>query len=230
MARNQDRGAMPIRTVVFDLDGTLIDSLDLIVASYRHTMETHRGHRLPDQLWISGVGTPLAVQMLEFASGQEEADAMVETYQTHNLANHDRLVRPYPGIREAIETLRDRGIKLAIATSKRATATSMGLRACALPENWFEGVVTSEDVERPKPDAEPVRRALELCDESEPAMAVYVGDSVHDMKSGRAAGVTTAAVLWGPNDRDTLSPTRPDLWLTAPAEIGLLGQLRPESL
>ena len=213
---------MPIRTAVFDLDGTLINSLDLIVASYRHTMETHRGRRLPDHLWISGVGTPLAVQMLGFAESQEEAEAMVETYQEHNLANHDRLVRPYAGVREAVGALRDRGIRLAIATSKRATATGMGLRACGLPESWFEAVVTAEDVERPKPDAEPVLRALELCGEPEPSMAVYVGDSVHDMKSGRAAGVTTAAVLWGPNDRATLAPTEPDIWLTSPSEIGTL--------
>lgn len=213
---------MPIRTAVFDLDGTLIDSLDLIVASYRHTMETHRGRRLPDHLWISGVGTPLAVQMLAFADSPEEAQAMVQTYQEHNLANHDRLVRPYAGVREAVAKLRDRGIKLAIATSKRATATGMGLRACGLPESWFEAVVTAEDVEHPKPDAEPVRRALELSGEQEPSMAVYVGDSVHDMKSGRAAGVTTAAVLWGPNDRATLAPTEPDLWLTSPVEIATL--------
>jgi len=213
---------MPIRTVVFDLDGTLINSLDLIVASYRHTMETHRGRRLPDHLWISGVGTPLAVQMLAFAESPEEAEAMVETYQEHNLANHDRLVRPYAGVREAVVELRDRGIRLAIATSKRSIATGMGLRACGLPESWFEAVVTAEDVEHPKPDAEPVLRALELSGEPEPSRAVYVGDSVHDMKSGRAAGVTTAAVLWGPNDRATLASTRPDLWLTSPAEIGTL--------
>ena len=161
--------------------------------------------------------------MLQFAESPDEADAMVETYQAHNLANHDRLVRPYEGVREAIESLRSRGVKLAIATSKRATATGMGLRACGLPESWFEGVITAEDVERPKPDAEPVMRALDLCDEREPTMAVYVGDSVHDMKSGRAAGVTTAAALWGPNDRETLAPTLPDLWLTSPGEIGTLG-------
>lgn len=177
---------------------------------------------MPDHLWISGVGTPLAVQMLAFAESPEEAEAMVATYQEHNLANHDRLVRPYAGVREAVVELRERGIRLAIATSKRSIATGMGLRACGLPESWFEAVVTAEDVERPKPDAEPVLRALELSGEPEPSRAVYVGDSVHDMKSGRAAGVTTAAVLWGPNDRTTLASTRPDLWLTSPAEIGTL--------
>jgi pyrophosphatase PpaX len=210
---------MALRTAVFDLDGTLIDSLALILASYRHTMETHLGHQLPDELWIAGMGTPLAVQMRNFARAADEAEEMAETYQTHNLANHDRLVRPYSGVRESLAMLREQGVTLAIATSKRSVATGMGLRACGLPEEWFTGVVTADDVTRPKPDPQPVLRALELCGESDLSRAVYVGDSIHDMRSGRAAGVTTAAVLWGPNSRETLQATNPDLWLAEPAEI-----------
>ncbi|MFW6090200.1 MAG: HAD family hydrolase [Gemmatimonadota bacterium] len=210
---------MPPRTIVFDLDGTLIDSLGLILASYRHTMEAHLGRRLPDELWVRGMGTPLAVQMLEFATDERKADAMVRTYQDHNLANHDLLVRSYPGVREAVSELRGRGSTLAIATSKRAVATRLGLRSCGFPENWFAGIVTADDVERPKPDPEPVLRALHLAGESDPSRAVYVGDSVHDMLAGRAAGVVTAAVLWGPNSRDTLAPTEPDLWVDSPADL-----------
>ncbi len=213
---------MTIRTVVFDLDGTLIDSLGLILASYRHTMQTHLGRLPPDEMWIAGMGTPLAVQMRSFGRTDDEAEEMVETYETHNLANHDRLVRPYAGVRDSVATLRDRGVRLAIATSKRTTATGMGLRACGLPEEWFAAVVTADDVTRPKPDPEPVVLALELSGERDPSRAVYVGDSIHDMRSGRAAGVRTAAVLWGPNTRETLQTTKPDLWLTVPAEIATL--------
>lgn len=207
------------RTIVFDLDGTLIDSLGLILASYRHTMQTHLGRSLPDELWVRGMGTPLAVQMLEFAGDEEEADAMVGTYQDHNLANHDRLVRSYPGVRQAVGELRERGATLAIATSKRAEATRLGLESCGFPATWFAAIVTADDVERPKPDPEPVLRALELAGEADPSRAVYVGDSVHDMRAGRAAGVTTVAVLWGPNSRDTLAPTEPDLWVETPTDL-----------
>jgi len=217
-----ERCGMRLRTAVFDLDGTLIDSLGLILASYHHTMETHLGHRLPDERWIAGMGTPLAVQMCEFARDAAMAADMVETYQAHNLANHDQLVRPYPGIRESVGELRSRGVTLAIATSKRATATGMGLRACGLPEDWFAAVVTADDVSRPKPHPEPVLLALRRSGEADSSRAVYVGDSVHDMRSGRAAGVTTAAVLWGPNSRATLNPTTPDLWLHTPADIEAL--------
>lgn len=205
-----------LRTVVFDLDGTLIDSLGLILASYRHTMETHLGRRMADELWVRGMGTPLDVQMRGFARSAEEAEAMVRTYEEHNLANHDRLVRPYPGVREAVEELRRRGLTLAIATSKRSEATRLGLRACDFPEEWFAGIVTANDVTRPKPDPQPVAMALERAEEDDPSRAIYIGDSVHDMRSGRAAGVTTAAVLWGPNSRETLEVADPDLWMERP--------------
>lgn len=207
------------RTIVFDLDGTLIDSLGLILASYRHTMETHLGRKMADDLWVRGMGTPLAVQMLEFARDEAEAASMVDTYTRHNLSNHDRLVFPYPGVLEAVEELRSRGTTLAVATSKRAEATRLGLARCGLPEGWFAAIVTADDVTRPKPDPQPVQMALELAGEAEPARAVYVGDSVHDMRSGRAAGVVTAAVLWGPNNRETLAVTDPDLWVETPAEL-----------
>ena len=207
------------RTVVFDLDGTLIDSERLILASFRHTMRRHLGQVPPDDRWRRTIGRPLVVQVREFARSDSEAEAMIRTYTEHNLANHDRLVRPFAGIRDALDRLRREGRVLAIATSKRGVATRMGLAACDLPAKWFAAIVTADDVSRYKPDAEPVLRALERAGEGDPRQAVYVGDSVHDMRSGRAAGARTAAVLWGPNGRDVLAPESPDLWIERPDEI-----------
>ncbi len=216
------------RTVVFDLDGTLIDSEGLILASFRHTMQRHLGAAPPDEAWRRTIGRPLVVQVKEFARTDAEAEAMVRTYTEHNLANHDRLVRPFAGIRDALERLRGDGRVLAIATSKRRIATRMGLAACQLPEKWFAAIVTADDVTRYKPDAEPVLQALAGAREADPRQAVYVGDSVHDMQSGRAAGVRTAAVLWGPNDRGTLAPELPDFWIERPEQINgvLTGERR----
>ncbi len=212
-------GRTGFRTVVFDLDGTLIDSEDLILASFRHTMRSHLGTAPPDESWRRTIGRPLAVQVRDFARSDAEAEAMIRTYTDHNLSEHDRLVRPFEGIREALEELRRRGRTLAIATSKRRVATRMGLSACGLPEDWFASIVTADDVTRYKPDPEPVLRALSESGEERTERVVYVGDSVHDMRSGRAAGVRTAAVLWGPNDRAVLSPESPDLWIERPGEI-----------
>ena len=208
-----------LRTVVFDLDGTLVDSEGLILASYRHTMSTHLGDALPDDLWRATMGRPLAVQLRDFARSADEAAAMLATYTSHNLANHDRLVRPFPGVREALAGLRERGLVLAIATSKRAEATGMGLRACDLPADWFASIVTADDVQRFKPEPEPVLRALERAGQPDATRAVYVGDSVHDMQSGKAAGTWIAAALWGPNGREVLAPAGPDVWLERPEEI-----------
>jgi pyrophosphatase PpaX len=207
------------QTIVFDLDGTLIDSEGLILESYRHTMRSHLGEAPPDELWRTTIGRPLAIQVRDFARSDEEAAAMIRTYTEHNLTNHDRLVRPFVGIRQALEELKTRGKVLAIATSKRRIATRMGLAACDLPEGWFSTIVTADDVTRYKPDAEPVTRALSGAREQDLDRAVFVGDSIHDMQSGRAAGVRTAAVLWGPSDRAVLSPESPDLWIERPAEI-----------
>jgi pyrophosphatase PpaX len=222
MTRAGRPGLPGFRTVIFDLDGTLIDSEALILESYRHTMRFHLGAAPPDELWRTTIGRPLAIQVRDFARSADEAEAMIRTYTEHNLTNHDRLVRPFVGIREALEELKARGKVLAIATSKRRVATGMGLAACNLPEEWFSTIVTADDVGRFKPDPEPVTLALAGARESDVDFAVYVGDSVHDMQSGRAAGVWTAAVLWGPNDREVLFPESPDLWIERPADIPLI--------
>lgn len=211
-----------LRTVVFDLDGTLIDSEGLILASFRHTMRTHLGAPPPDAAWRATIGRPLAIQVRDFARSDDEAEAMVRTYTEHNLENHDRLVRSFPGVTECVEELRAGGFRLAIATSKRRVATRMGLAACGLPEDWFASIVTADDVTRFKPEPDPVLKALAEAGETDPGRAVYVGDSVHDMRSGRAAGARTAAVLWGPNGRDVLEPEEPDWVVETPAELTTL--------
>ena len=119
-----------LQAVLFDLDGTLIDSERLILASYRHAMQTHLGHVPPDESWLATIGQPLIVQMKLYARTEEEVPALIETYVEHNMKHHDELVRPFPGMREVVETVRDSGLSLGIVTSKKARATGRGLRRC----------------------------------------------------------------------------------------------------
>ena len=207
-----------IRAVLFDLDGTLIDSERLILASYRHTMQEHLGHVPPEDTWKATIGQPLVVQMKMFAEREDQVDPMIQTYVDHNLGNHDDYVRPFPGVRPVLEAIRDSGRNLGIVTSKKRRATHMGLARCDLPAEWFSTIVTADDVERYKPEPDPVLKAL---DEAgvEPAAAMFVGDSTHDMRSGRAAEVITAAALWGPYSRAQLEPTEPDVWLEEPGDL-----------
>lgn len=202
-----------VRTVLFDLDGTLIDSKDLILSSFRHTLETHRGTAPPDETWLATMGRPLVTQLRGFAADEEEVEAMLETYLDHNLTHHDDLVRGYDGVTETLERLRGEGYPLGIVTSKKLEGTRRGLRRCGLPEDWFETIVTADDVSRGKPDPEPLQIALGRMNETDPGRAIYIGDSIHDMFAGGAAGTRTAAALWGPYDREYLAPARPDHWL-----------------
>ena len=211
---------MPLSTFLFDLDGTLIDSVDLILRSYRHTMRLHRGHEPSDDVWMEGLGTPLWVQFRHFTEDPAEIEAMVATYRAYNLAHHDELVRPYDGVVEAVRALRARKKTLGLVTSKMRSGALRGLRVAGL-EDAFRVIVGADEVTHPKPHPEPVLMALERL-RAPVAGAVFVGDSRHDLECGRAAGVKTAAVLWGPFDRAHLADLEPDYWLETPADLTLL--------
>lgn len=206
-----------VSTILFDLDGTLIDSVELILSSYRHTLKVHRGTVPPDETWLQGLGTPLVAQFRTFTDDAGEIDAMVATYREYNLAHHDDAVRAFPGVRDAIESLSRRRIRLGVVTSKVREGAYRGLRRCGY-DGLFEVVVGADDVERPKPDPEPVHRALELL--AVPGdHTIFVGDSPHDLVAGRAAGVQTAAVSWGPFPRSDLELHAPDHWIATPNDL-----------
>ncbi len=213
---------MALSTFLFDLDGTLIDSIDLILRSYRHTMATHRGSSPPpsDDVWMKGLGTPLRVQFREFTDDPAELEAMIATYRDFNLANHDAMVRPYDGVVEQVHALKSRGMALGLVTSKLRSGALRGLRLAAI-EAAFDVIVGSDEVTNPKPHPEPVLKALQLLHQPA-ASAVFIGDSRHDLECGRAAGVSTAAVLWGPFGRSDLEDLKPDYWLERPADLARL--------
>lgn len=203
--------------VLFDFDGTLADTTELILQCYRHTMGTHLGAAPPDAEWLSGFGTPLEAQIARFARSGAEREAMLDTYRAHQRALMERMLQPFPGVVEAVEQLERRGVRLAIVTSRMRRATLRGLELCALMRH-FPVVVTPEDVARAKPDPEPVRVALQRL--GAPAEASwFVGDSPHDIASGRAAGVRTAAALWGPFPRTELEEAGPDRLLATVGEV-----------
>lgn len=210
----------PLSAFLFDLDGTLIDSIDLILRSYRHTMRTHRGQDPGDEVWMSGLGTPLWVQFRQFTEDPAEIEAMVTTYRAYNLAHHDDLVRPYAGVVDAVRALERGGKTLALVTSKLRSGAFRGLRLAGL-EDAFTVVVGADDVTNPKPHPEPVLIALDRLG-ARAEDAVFIGDSRHDIECGRAAGVKTAAVLWGPFDRAHFAGLAPDYWLETPADLTLL--------
>ena len=216
--------ASSLSTFLFDLDGTIIDSIELILRSYRHTMALHRSHEpMPrDEMWIAGLGTPLWAQFGQITEDREEIEAMVQTYRTYNLSHHDALVRPYEGVVEEIRRLKKHGKKLGVVTSKLRDGAMRGLRVSGL-DDVFDIVIGCDDVTNSKPHPEPVLKAVAELGVNA-AETIFVGDSRHDMESGRAARVKTAAVLWGPFDRAHLEDLSPDYWLEKPEDLRQLYQ------
>jgi pyrophosphatase PpaX len=206
-----------IQTVLFDLDGTLIDSIRLILDSYHHTLAAHGVPPRTDEDWLQGVGTPLSVQFAEWRDDLGKLEAMVATYRAYNLAHHDRMVTVYPGVVAAVEAIRAAGRRTGLVTSKNRQGALRGLTLVRL-EATMDVLVCADEVTNPKPHPEPVEKAVALLD-ADPATTVYVGDSIHDMVSGRAAGVRTAAALWGPFGREHLELATPDYWLETPADL-----------
>lgn len=208
---------MRFRAVLFDLDGTLIDSTRLIIESYHHTMRVHRGQTFPDAEWIQGLGTPLRAQFRRFTDDAAEVERMIATYREWNLAHHDRMVRGFPGAVEVTRALKDGGARLGIVTSKNRHGVQLGLTLCGF-DGLFETIVTSDDLQASKPDPAPVLAALTAL--GEPAgTTLFVGDSPHDIAAGRDAGTRTAACLWGPFERSVLAAERPDYYLDSVLDL-----------
>jgi len=199
-------------TILFDFDGTLVDSIELILESYRHTMRVHRpdGH-WPDSLWLEGLGTPLRVQFRHFTDDPAEVEAMIETYREWNMANHDRMVTAYPGAVETVKTLRSKGARMGIVTSKNLRGLKRGLDLVGL-DGLFDAFVTADSMEASKPDPAPVLAGIEQLGGA-PERSLMVGDSPHDITAGNRAGAATAACLWGPFTRERLEKERPGHWV-----------------
>lgn len=213
--------------VLFDLDGTLIDSIELILNSARHAFE-RVGRATPpptDAEWLMGVGMPLVTMFRQYATDDGDVDALVSRYREYQMEHHDRLVRCYDRVVDTVNGLRSAGHPLAIVTSKTGWLARRGLEHVGLGAH-FDVVVGCDVCQRHKPDPEPVRLALETLGYG-PGEAVFVGDSVHDMLSGNAAGVTTIAALWGPFAREALAASRPAHYLERIVDLpGLLARIQ----
>lgn len=192
--------------VVFDLDGTVVNTIPLIIASYEHAMLDVLGERPRPGEARGWIGEPLYTT---FGSRYpERAQELIDSYVAWNLAHLPELLEDFPGTPGLLRSLRDAGARLGVATSKRRSSAETTLRHAGL-EGLLEVTVAMEDTAVHKPEPDPLLLALERLG-ARPEEAAYVGDAAVDVLAARAAGMAAIAVSWGAATREALVSARPD--------------------
>jgi pyrophosphatase PpaX len=201
--------ARPI-AVLFDLDGTLVDTVPFILEAVRQAFAGY-GTCPTEAEWIAGIGTPLRTQLASFARRPEDVDALFERYRTFWLAHHDDRTRPFPGAVETLAALASAGHPIGVVTAKIEQGAYRTLRHTALLP-YVSAVVGADSCAHAKPHPEPVLLALEKLGRP-PAEALLVGDSPHDIAAAKAAGARAAGALWGACTRAALEAAGADVLL-----------------
>jgi pyrophosphatase PpaX len=192
----------PRPAILFDLDGTLVDTIALLLASMRHAFTTCGVPCPTDAQWTAGIGTPLGTQFRDFVHDDATVARLIAAYRAYQHEHHDALTSAYEGIPALVARLEERGHPIGIVTSKADYLAERALAWVGLIGH-VDVVIGADSVTRHKPHPEPVLVALERLGASRET-AIFVGDSPHDIASGNAAGVRTIGVAWGAFDRASL--------------------------
>ncbi|WP_018751883.1 pyrophosphatase PpaX [Paenibacillus sanguinis] len=196
-----------IDTVLFDLDGTIINTNELIITTFMHVIDKHGLGPFTREQIIPHMGTTLEHQLRTF-SGQENVDALVADYRTYNRKRHDELIAEFPHVKEVLAELHQRGITMGIVTTKIRETTMLALERFGFLA-YMKTIVTVDDVSHPKPHPEPILTALKAL-KADPARTLMVGDSAADLLSAKAAGVQAAGVAWSLKGEMELRKYNPD--------------------
>ena len=193
------------QAVLFDLDGTLVDTVPLIVKTYR---QVFRDLKIPwgDDDVVGHIGLPLVDIAGNF--GVDDRDRFVELYQHYYKIEHDNSTKVFPGTLEMLSHLREMGIKLGLVTSKGKPVTTRTLAFTKL-DRLLDTIVTAHDVANPKPHPEAMEKALTAL-AAQPERTIMVGDSRFDILAGKGSGTRTLAVTWGLESREALTKLNPD--------------------
>ena len=188
------------KALLFDLDGTLVNTKNLILTSFRYATSSVLGASPSDEVMLDMIGIPLRYQMRKI--DETHADEMLAAYREHNGRVHDELIQEFSGTAETLAKLTAAGYRLAVVTSKMSESALRDLRFFEL-DVFFEFVQGSDKTERHKPDPDPLLAAAKTMGLT-PEQCAYVGDSPYDMQAARAAGMCAVAALWGMFSRERL--------------------------
>jgi pyrophosphatase PpaX len=203
-------------TVLFDLDGTVVDSGAIILASMRHATREVLGRDYSDEELLRTVGGPGLEAQME-ALAPERVEQLVDVYRAHNEPLHESL-EACPGMEEVLVRLHEDGRRLGVVTAKRRSTVELAFARIPVG-HLFETVVGGDETERHKPDPEPLLLAAERLG-ADPSETAYVGDSPFDVRAAKAAGMFAVAVTWGRiHDRSRLEAEQPDAIVDTAEEL-----------
>jgi pyrophosphatase PpaX len=207
---------MRFPVVLFDFDGTVIDSGSIIIASMRHATKTVLGRDIPDEELGRAVGGAGLMEQMRLIA-PDRVDDLVACYREHNEPLHAELAE-CAGMTDVLTTLKAEGRRLGVVTAKRRETVRLAFSYLPL-EQFFDVVVGSDDTERHKPDPAPLAHALDLLG-AQRDDAVYVGDSPFDIRAAKAAGMHSVAVTWGRiHPRERLEAEEPDTVVDTAEEL-----------
>lgn len=193
MSQSNSKTERKIEAVLFDLDGTIVDTNELIIQSFLHCLQGIVPPEFGREQIIPIMGQTLLAQLQQF-SGREQVDDLIAGYRAYNIEHHDEMVSLFPGVLEVVPLLKEGGLKLGVVTTKMRLTTERALKLLGLYD-YMDTIVTLDDVENAKPHPEPVEKALRALDVA-PERAIMVGDSTVDIGSALAAGAYAVGVSW----------------------------------
>ena len=196
------------KAILFDFDGTLINTNDLIFESYRVAFREVLKREITFEEILKLYGRPLYPSLMEYG---EEGERLYNIYREFNNDNHDKMAKPFDGASEGVRMLKTKGYLLGIVTSKRLHMVKRGLDIMGL-NSVFDVIVTPDDTQKSKPDPEPVLCGCKKLG-VDPSDAFYVGDSIFDMESGMRAGTRLCAVKYSITPPEKLLAFSPDFFV-----------------
>lgn len=182
-----------IDTVLFDFDGTVMDTNDVILKSWQHTFKTLTGKEGDEEYIFSTFGEILEDSMRK-TFPNHDTKKVVDIYRSYHYDNFIDLIHLFPGIEDLLKEIKNRHHKMALVTSRMARTTMQAVDAFDL-DRYFDEIVTMEDCTKFKPDPQPIEIALKRVD-SLKENSVMVGDSMLDLGCAKNAGVPFAMVGW----------------------------------
>lgn len=202
--------------ILFDLDGTLIDTTPLIFESFRHTFLYHFNEKKEDSELLAFLGIPLKNA---FESTYPDfTEILLKTYKEFNESKHDRYVGIFINIVDMLEKLAAGNILLGVVTSKRRELAMRGMKLFGI-DKYMSVFVGMEDTARHKPEGDPIIKALAQMEITDKSRVLYVGDSPYDILSAKNAGVKSAVVGWSYLPQHELTGLNPDICLKEPKDL-----------